>query len=64
MSRKANEAVRGLDAQVKNDEQDLVLADHESRLETAEATLVNHEQRITAAEATLSIMKSESPPPK
>lgn len=51
---KANEAGQGAwDAQVKNDEQDLVLADHESRLKTAEATLVNHEQRITAAEATL-----------
>lgn len=51
---KANEAGQGAyDAQVKNDEQDLVLADHESRLETAEATLVNHEQRILAAEATL-----------
>lgn len=51
---KANEAGQGAwDAQVKNDEQDLVLADHETRLENAEATLVNHEQRITAAEATL-----------
>ena len=51
---KANEAGQGAwDAQVKNDEQDLVLADHETRLENAESTLVNHEQRITAAEATL-----------
>lgn len=51
---KANEAGEGAwDAQVKNDEQDLVLADHETRIEAAEATLVNHEQRITAAEATL-----------
>ncbi|HBR6619848.1 TPA: phage tail protein [Klebsiella pneumoniae] len=51
---KANEAGQGAwDAQVKNDEQDLVLADHESRLKTAEATLVNHEQRITAAEIEL-----------
>ncbi|CAI2031087.1 phage tail protein [Serratia marcescens] len=51
---KANEAGQGAwDAQVKNDEQDLVLANHETRLEAAEATLVNHEQRITAAEATL-----------
>ncbi|MGR7181943.1 phage tail protein [Klebsiella aerogenes] len=51
---KANDAGQGAyDAQVKNDEQDLVLADHETRLEAAEATLVNHEQRITAAEATL-----------
>ncbi|UAN64298.1 tail needle knob protein [Serratia sp. JSRIV006] len=51
---KANEAGQGAwDAQVKNDEQDLVLADHEVRLDAAEATLIDHEQRITAAEATL-----------
>ncbi|HCR0360290.1 TPA: phage tail protein [Klebsiella aerogenes] len=51
---KANDAGQGAyDAQVKNDEQDLVLADHETRLEAAEATLINHEQRITAAEAML-----------
>lgn len=51
---KANEAGQGAwDAQVKNDEQDLVLADHETRIEAAEATLIDHEQRITAAEATL-----------
>jgi uncharacterized coiled-coil protein SlyX len=51
---KANEAGQGAwDAQVKNDEQDLVLADHESRITTAEEKLVNHEIRITAAEATL-----------
>jgi len=51
---KANEAGNGAyDAQVKNDEQDVTLADHENRLETAEETLANHEQRITAAEATI-----------
>lgn len=51
---KANEAGQGAyDAQVKNDEQDVILANHESRIEAAEATLINHEQRITAAEATL-----------
>jgi len=51
---KANEAGQGAwDAQKKNDEQDLVLADHESRITAAEATLVDHEQRIAAAEATL-----------
>ncbi|HIC9526673.1 TPA: phage tail protein [Klebsiella pneumoniae] len=51
---KANEAGKGAyDAQVKNDEQDVILADHEVRIEAAEATLVDHEQRITAAEATL-----------
>ncbi|HEI9848818.1 TPA: phage tail protein [Serratia marcescens] len=51
---KANEAGQGAwDAQKKNEEQDLVLANHESRITAAEVTLVNHEQRITAAEATL-----------
>lgn len=51
---KANEAGKGAyDAQVKNDEQDITLADHETRLTAAESTLVNHEQRITAAEAEL-----------
>lgn len=51
---KANEAGQGAyDAQVTNDAQDLVLADHEDRITTAEATLVDHEQRITTAEATL-----------
>ena len=51
---KANEAGQGAwDAQVKNDEQDLVLANHEVRIEAAEQTLINHEQRITTAEATL-----------
>lgn len=54
VTKKANEAGSGAyDAQVKNEEQDVVLADHEERLDTAEATLINHEQRITAAEATL-----------
>ncbi|WP_071888911.1 phage tail protein [Serratia liquefaciens] len=51
---KANEAGQGAwDAQVKNDEQDQVLVNHESRIEAAEETLIDHEQRITAAEATL-----------
>ncbi|MGQ5734199.1 phage tail protein [Serratia sp. IR-2025] len=54
VAKKANEAGQGAwDAQKKNDEQDLVLANHESRITAAEVTLVNHEQRITAAEATL-----------
>lgn len=54
VANKANDAGSGAyDAQVKNEEQDLVLADHEERLDTAEATLINHEERITAAEATL-----------
>lgn len=51
---KANEAGQGAwDAQQRNDEQDLVLADHEERIEEAEQKLINHEQRITAAEAEL-----------
>ncbi|MFW5393902.1 tail needle knob protein [Yersinia sp. 2544 StPb PI] len=51
---KANDAGQGAyDAQVRNDEQDVILADHEQRIEQAEATLVNHEERITAAEAEL-----------
>ncbi|MGB7801423.1 tail needle knob protein [Buttiauxella sp.] len=49
---KANEAGQGAyDAQVKNDEQDVELADHEDRIAAAEAELGNHELRITAAEA-------------
>lgn len=48
---KANEAGQGAhDAQVKNDEQDAELADHEDRITAAEATLGNHEFRITTAE--------------
>ncbi|MGG7116689.1 hypothetical protein ACPUGT_03120, partial [Klebsiella aerogenes] len=51
---KANEAGQGAyDAQVKNEEQDLTLADHEDRIDAAEATLIDHEQRISAAETTL-----------
>lgn len=51
---KANQAgVGAYDAQVKNDQQDVILADHEQRLDDAEATLSNHETRITAAEVTL-----------
>ncbi|HCT7809898.1 TPA: hypothetical protein OT820_001944 [Escherichia coli] len=54
VANKANEAGKGAyDAQVKNDEQDVTLADHESRIEAAEATLINHENRIAAAESTL-----------
>ncbi|HGB9398093.1 TPA: tail needle knob protein [Escherichia coli] len=54
VANKANEAGKGAyDAQVKNDEQDVTLADHESRIEAAEATLINHEHRIAAAEITL-----------
>lgn len=59
---RANEAgVEALDAQVKNDEQDVVLEDHEERLGEAEQTIVehgiqlaNHEERITKTEEDLS----------
>ncbi|HBC5915853.1 TPA: phage tail protein [Proteus mirabilis] len=59
---RANEAgVEALDAQVKNDEQDIILDDHEERLGDAEQTIVlhgnqlaNHEFRITKTEEDLS----------
>lgn len=51
---KANEAGQGAyDAQVKNDEQDTILVDHEIRLDAAEAKIQNHETRITNAEAAI-----------
>ncbi|KGD75278.1 tail protein [Tatumella morbirosei] len=51
---KANEAGNGAyDAQVKNDEQDVELADHEKRLTAAETELADHEQRLQAAETEL-----------
>ncbi|EEZ5656562.1 hypothetical protein DBW45_004201 [Escherichia coli] len=54
VANKANEAGQGAyDAQVRNDKQDVILADHEQRISAAEATLVNHEERISQAESTL-----------
>ncbi|CAM8256414.1 Sf6-type phage tail needle knob domain-containing protein [Escherichia coli] len=51
---KANNAGQGAyDAQVKNDQQDVQLLDHEIRLGNAEAQLQNHETRITSAEAAI-----------
>lgn len=51
---KANEAGQGAyDAQVKNDEQDVILADHEQRISAAEVTLADHETRISDAEVAL-----------
>ncbi|ECU9094403.1 hypothetical protein CG187_05340 [Salmonella enterica subsp. enterica serovar Javiana] len=51
---KANEAVQGAyDAQVRNDEQDVILVDHEIRLASAEAKIQDHETRITNAEAAI-----------
>lgn len=54
VANKANQAGQGAyDAQVKNDEQDLILSDHEQRITAAEITLINHEERISQAELTL-----------
>ncbi|EMC8305056.1 hypothetical protein VLJ51_003332 [Escherichia coli] len=51
---KANQAGQGAyDAQVKNDEQDVILVDHEIRLASAEAKIQDHETRITNAEAAI-----------
>ncbi|NIH21855.1 phage tail protein [Providencia heimbachae] len=58
VANRANEAGNeAYQAQLRNDEQDLILNDHELRLKDAEETLVehtaqlaNHETRITAAE--------------
>lgn len=51
---KANEAGQGAyDAQVKNDEQDVILADHDQRISAAEVTLADHEVRISAAEVSI-----------
>ena len=59
---RANEAgAEAFDAQSRNDEQDIVLADHEERIGEAEQTIVehgvklaNHEERITKTEEDLS----------
>lgn len=59
---RANEAgAEAFDAQMKNDEQDIVLENHEERLGEAEQTIVehgiqlaNHEDRITKTEEDLS----------
>lgn len=59
---RANEAgAEAYDAQVRNDEQDIVLDNHEERLGDAEQTIVehgielaNHEERITKTEEELS----------
>ncbi|CAH0528415.1 hypothetical protein CTH30272_02099 [Allocatenococcus thiocycli] len=54
VANKANEAAEGaFDAQEKNDEQDLILADHESRIEANESKLADHESRISANETEL-----------
>ncbi|EEL1088735.1 phage tail protein [Salmonella enterica] len=49
VANKANEAGQGAyDAQVKNDEQDVELADHEARIQQLRIDVDNHEIRITA----------------
>ena len=54
VANKANEAGQGAyDAQVRNDEQDVILVDHEIRLASAEAKIQDHETRITNAEASI-----------
>lgn len=54
VANKANEAGKGAyDAQVKNDEQDVTLADHETRITAAETELADHETRIAANESEL-----------
>ncbi|MBD2791573.1 tropomyosin [Xenorhabdus szentirmaii] len=54
VANKANQAGDGAyDAQVKNDEQDKTLTDHEKRLMTAETQIASHEERLTKAEETL-----------
>lgn len=47
VAKKANDAGQGAyDAQVKNDEQDITLADHGERIGKAELMLTDHEERI------------------
>ena len=54
VANKANEAGQGAyDAQVRNDEQDVILVDHEIRLASAEAKIQDHETRITNVEAAI-----------
>lgn len=48
---KANDAGQGAyAAQVRNEEQDVVLENHEDRISASEEKLQNHEERISAAE--------------
>ncbi|EKE6769396.1 tail needle knob protein [Escherichia coli] len=54
VANKANEAGQGAyDAQARNDEQDVILVDHEIRLASAEVKIQDHETRITNAEAAI-----------
>ncbi|MEF5095939.1 tail needle knob protein [Escherichia coli] len=59
VANKANEAGQGAyDAQVRNDEQDVILVDHEIRLASAEAKIQDHETRITNAESAIVALDS------
>ncbi|HIA8035815.1 TPA: tail needle knob protein [Escherichia coli] len=59
VANKANEAGQGAyDAQVRNDEQDAILVDHEIRLASAEAKIQDHETRITNAESAIVALDS------
>lgn len=54
---KANEAGQGAyDAQVKNDEQDVTLADHESKISALRVEVDDHEIRITANTNAISLI--------
>lgn len=54
---KANEAGKGAyEAQVKNEDQDIELADHERRITSNEGVLANHEFRIQTAENNISLL--------
>lgn len=54
VANKANEAGQGAyDSQVRNDEQDVILVDHEIRLASVEAKIQDHETRITNAESAI-----------
>lgn len=65
VTNKANEAGAGAyEAQVKNDEQDVILNDHESRIEQNEADIIqlrvdvdDHELRITANTNAISLIE-------
>ncbi|SEP40015.1 phage tail protein [Enterobacter sp. NFIX58] len=54
---KANEAGQGAyDAQVKNDEQDVTLADHETRITNLKVEVDDHEIRITSNTSAISAL--------
>ncbi|WP_286933864.1 phage tail protein [Leclercia sp. UBA5958] len=55
---KANEAGQGAyDAQVRNDEQDVILGDHETRIQQLRIEVDDHEVRITANTSAISALE-------